>query len=181
MTGHIEAVLVSLRATLPAERVMTDAADCLAYGYDNSRRCAAPQAVVVALNAEDVASTVRACREHAVPLTVRGRGTNTTGASVPVAGGVVLTMERMNRVIEYRPADRLMVVEPGVLNAEVQRIAEADGLFWAPDPTSAAYSTVGATSPAVPAAARGQVRHRAGCGARAQGGDRQRRPDSQRR
>lgn len=143
MTGHIEAVLASLRATLPAERVMTDAADCLAYGYDNSRRCAAPQAVVVALNAEDVALTVRACREHAVPLTVRGRGTNTTGASVPVAGGVVLTLERMNRVIEYRPADRLMVVEPGVLNAEVQRIAEADGLFWAPDPTSAAYSTVG--------------------------------------
>ena len=143
MNAAMPELLRALRAQLPPERVMTDAADCLAYAYDNSRRCAAPEAVMMALNADEVALTVKACHAHRVPLTVRGRGTNTTGASVPVEGGVVLTLEQMNRVLDYRPADRLIVVEPGVLNAEVQRIAEADGLFWAPDPTSAAYATVG--------------------------------------
>ncbi|MDQ2972345.1 MAG: FAD-binding protein, partial [Pseudomonadota bacterium] len=77
------------------------------------------------------------------PLTARGRGTNTTGATVPEAGGIVASFERMNRILRIEPGDRLAIVEPGVLNADLQRALAAHGLFWPPDPTSAPYCTIG--------------------------------------
>jgi D-lactate dehydrogenase len=76
-------------------------------------------------------------------LIARGRGTNTTGASVPIHGGLVLSLERMNRLLRYQPDDRLLECEAGMLNGDVQAIAARDGLFWAPDPSSAGYSSVG--------------------------------------
>lgn len=133
----------ALARALPADRRLEDPADCLPYGYDNSRRFHAPDMVVFPLGHDEVVAVVQACHATGTPLVARGRGTNTTGASVPVAGGVVMSLERMNRILEYRPADRLMVVEAGCINADVQQCAAADGLFWAPDPTSAGYSTVG--------------------------------------
>lgn len=133
----------ALAAALPAAAMFTDPADCLPYGYDNSRRSVTPQAVVFPSSHEEVAAVVAVCHDERLPLVARGRGTNTTGASVPVSGGVVLSLERMARVLEFSPADRLIVVQAGCLNGEVQRVAAEAGLFWAPDPTSAAYSTVG--------------------------------------
>lgn len=137
------AAIARLHAVLPRERVLLDPADCIAYGYDNSKRVALPQAVVFALTHEDVVAVVKLCNEFSLPLVVRGRGTNTTGATVPIAGGVVLAMERMNRVLRVSPGDRLLECEAGALNGDVQRVAAEHGLFWAPDPTSLAYSTVG--------------------------------------
>jgi len=90
-----------------------------------------------------VLGVVRLCNRHGVPLTARGRGTGTTGGSVPLRGGVVLSLERMDRILEINPADRLMVVEAGATNQAVQEAAGAQGFFWPPDPTSAAYCTVG--------------------------------------
>ncbi|RPE79536.1 FAD-binding oxidoreductase [Vulcaniibacterium tengchongense] len=115
----------------------------LAYAYDNSRRQALPDAVALPVERGQVVALVRACRAHRVPVIARGRGTNTTGAAVPVAGGVVVSFERMNRILAIRPGDRCAVVEPGVLNGELQAALEPHGLFWPPDPTSAGYSTVG--------------------------------------
>ena len=132
----------ALSARLGA-RWLTDPADCLTYGYDNSRRQAMPQAVAQAESHDEVRAVAAACHAARVPLTVRGRGTNTTGATVPLAGGVVLSLERMNRILELRPADRLLVCEAGVLNGEVQQAAGEHGLFWPPDPTSAGYSSIG--------------------------------------
>ncbi|TAK39700.1 MAG: FAD-binding protein [Lysobacteraceae bacterium] len=120
-----------------------DPAECLVYGYDNSRLLSVPWAVALPTTREQVVAVVRACAEHCVPLVARGRGTNTTGASVPVAGGVVVSFERMDRILEVRPGDRCAIVEPGVLNGTLQRALQADGLFWPPDPTSADFSTVG--------------------------------------
>ncbi|HET8883535.1 MAG TPA: FAD-linked oxidase C-terminal domain-containing protein [Solimonas sp.] len=137
------AVIARLHAALPRERVLLDPADCIAYGYDNSKRVALPQAVAFALTHDDVVAVVQVCNEFALPLVVRGRGTNTTGATVPVAGGIVLSLERMNRVLRISPGDRLLECEAGALNGDVQAAAAAHGLFWAPDPTSLAYSTVG--------------------------------------
>lgn len=136
-------LLESLRRAVGGAQLFTDPADCLAYGYDNSRRMAMPQAVVFARSHDEVAAVVAACHAHAVPLVARGRGTNTTGATVPIAGGVVLSLERMNRILRISPGDRLIEVEAGVLNGEVQAEAAKHGLFWAPDPTSAGYSSVG--------------------------------------
>jgi D-lactate dehydrogenase len=115
----------------------------LAYGYDNSRRLALPDAVALPTDAAQVVALVRACRAHRVPLVARGRGTNTTGASVPVSGGVVASFERMARILDIRPGDRCAVVEPGVLNGDLQRALRPHRLSWPPDPTSADFSTIG--------------------------------------
>lgn len=137
------AALSALRQTVGDEAVLTDPADCLAYSYDNSRRMAQPQAVVFARTHDDVVAVVRLCSLHKIPLTARGRGTNTTGAAVPLAGGIVLSLERMNRILRISAGDRLLVCEAGTLNSAVQAAAAEYGLFWAPDPTSAGFSTIG--------------------------------------
>jgi D-lactate dehydrogenase len=121
----------------------TDPAERLVYGYDNSRREAMPDGVALPRDREQVVALVRACREYRMPLVARGRGTNTTGAAVPIAGGVVVSFERMGRIVDIRPGDRCAVVEPGVLNGGLQAVLAPHGLFWPPDPTSAAFSTVG--------------------------------------
>lgn len=124
-------------------RLLTDPADCWPYGYDNSRRQALPQAVVFASDADQIAALVRLCVETGLPLVARGRGTGTTGATVPDRGGVVLSFERMGRILRIDPGDRLAVVEPGVINEDLQRAVGAHGFFWPPDPTSAATCTIG--------------------------------------
>ena len=123
--------------------VRTDPADCWPYGYDNSRRQALPQAVAFASAHEEVRDLVRLCNEFLVPLVARGLGSSTTGSSVPVTGGLVLALERMNRILHVDSANRALSCETGATNAAVQAAAGTAGFFWAPDPTSAAYSTVG--------------------------------------
>jgi len=137
------APLSELRSLLGAGAVLDDPAECLAYGYDNSRRQALPEAVALPTTREHVVALVRWARAHRKPLVARGRGTNTTGASVPVAGGVVVSFERMNRILDIRPGDRSAVVEPGVLNGDLQAALRPHGLFWPPDPTSAPYCSIG--------------------------------------
>jgi D-lactate dehydrogenase len=137
------AALRALRDALPATALLLEAADRLSYSYDNSKRSAEPLAVVLPENAGQVAATVAICLAHGLPVTARGRGTNTTGASVPVAGGVVISFERMRRIIDINTADRYAVVEPGVLNGDLQAALSPQGFFWPPDPTSAPYSTIG--------------------------------------
>jgi D-lactate dehydrogenase len=92
---------------------------------------------------EQVHAIVQACNRARLPIVARGRGTGTTGATVPVDGGLVLSFERMNRILAIDTGNRLMIVEPGVTNQEVQDAAARHGFFWPPDPTSAAYCTVG--------------------------------------
>lgn len=123
--------------------VLTDAADCFVYGYDNSRKHALPDAVVFATTEQQVQALVIACRRLHMPVVARGRGTGTTGAAIPVHGGIVMALERMNTIREMDPANRLMRVEPGVTNQEVQVAAGRHGFFWPPDPTSAAYCSIG--------------------------------------
>jgi D-lactate dehydrogenase len=135
--------LADLRSLFDAASLLTDPSECLAYAYDNSRRQAMPEAVVLPTESEQVVALVRWARAHRIPLVARGRGTNTTGASVPVNGGVVAGFERMNRILEIRPGDRVAVVEPGVLNGDLQVALREYGLFWPPDPTSAPYCSIG--------------------------------------
>jgi len=137
------AFLRGVQGALGAENVLEDPGDCWAYGYDNSRRHALPELVGFALETAQVREVVRLCNEHAVPLVARGRGTGTTGATVPIQGGLVLSLERMDRILEVNPDDRLMVVQPGATNQAVQDRAASAGFFWPPDPTSAGYCTVG--------------------------------------
>lgn len=136
-------IVADLRAALPSDALLTDPADCLPYGYDNSRRVACPQAVALPTTTEQVAAVVKACHAHQVPVVTRGRATNTVGGTVPIHGGLVLSLERMAQIIAIRPDDRLAEVEAGVINGELQTALGEHGFFWPPDPTSAGYSSIG--------------------------------------
>jgi D-lactate dehydrogenase len=132
-----------LNNVLPPERILTDPVDCYAYAYDNSRKLFPPQAVAFPVDAEEIRALVLICNEHNVPLTPRGRGTGTSGGSLPERGGVALSLERMGRIIAVDAANRAVVVEPGVINQALQNSLKPYGYFWPPDPSSAAYSSVG--------------------------------------
>lgn len=135
--------LTALGALLEPGDLLTEPADCWAYGYDNSRRQQAPDAVAFPRRHDQVLEIIRLCNRDGIPIVPRGRGTGTTGASVPVRGGLVMSLERMDRILALEPADRYIIVEPGVTNQAVQDRAASAGLFWPPDPTSAAYCTIG--------------------------------------
>lgn len=121
----------------------TDAATLAAHAQDNSWRHVLPQGVALPTDRTQVQAIVQACRAHGVPLVGRGAGTGTTGAAVPSAGGVVLSFARMNRILAIRPGDRSAVVEPGVLNGDLQQALMPHGLFWPPDPSSADICSIG--------------------------------------
>ncbi|HRE30617.1 MAG TPA: FAD-binding protein, partial [Candidatus Berkiella sp.] len=84
-----------LKALFAANQFYTEPSDCWVYGYDNSRKHALPNAVVFAHNQQDIINIVKLCYEHGVPLTARGRASGTAGAAIPLKGGVVLSLERM--------------------------------------------------------------------------------------
>ncbi|MBI2791694.1 MAG: FAD-binding protein [Gammaproteobacteria bacterium] len=135
--------LNALQKAFDKNQFYTDPADCWVYGYDNSRRHALPDAVVFVTSHEEIVRAVTLCYEYGIPITARGRASGTTGAAIPIQGGVVLTLERMQKILKLDVANRAMVVEPGVLNSEVQAAAKSAGFFWPPDPTSSAYCCIG--------------------------------------
>lgn len=136
-------LLAKLEAVVGKEALLTDAGDCWPYGYDNSRRQALPQAVIFAVDHRQVVDIVVLCNRYSVALIPRGAGTGTTGATVPDHGGIVLSLERMNRILRIDPDNRSAHVQPGVTNQELQEALSKHGFFWPPDPTSAAVCTLG--------------------------------------
>lgn len=127
----------------PPERFYTDPVDCYAYAYDNSRKIFPPDAVLFPLSADEIRQTILLCNQYRVPLIPRGRGTGTAGGCLPEFGGIALSLERMIHIMAIDPANRVIVVQPGVLNQSVQDAAKPHGFFWPPDPSSAAFSTIG--------------------------------------
>ncbi len=143
MNPSLPASLDAALGELLGDGWLTDADARRRYGEDNSRRFALADAVALPRTREQVQAIVRACREYGVPIVARGSGTSSTGAAIPYAGGVAVSFERMNRILRIEAGDRYAVVEPGVLNGELQAALAPHGLFWAPDPASADVSTIG--------------------------------------
>lgn len=143
MNSDLEYFLIALSKLAGKENLLTDSADCWPYGYDNSRRHHLPDAVAFATDHEQISSIIKLCYQYKIPVVARGRGTGTTGATTPVRGGLVLSMERMNRILDIDPDNRSITVEPGITNQQVQDAAAEHGFFWPPDPTSAAFCSVG--------------------------------------
>nr|WP_295381708.1 FAD-linked oxidase C-terminal domain-containing protein [Pseudoxanthomonas sp.] len=143
MTTPLPTALDAALSDLLGDGWLTDADARRRYGEDNSRRYALADAVALPRTREQVQAIVRLCREHRVPIVARGSGTSSTGAAIPYAGGVAVSFERMNRILRIEAGDRYAVVEPGVLNSELQAAIAAHGLFWAPDPASADVATIG--------------------------------------
>jgi D-lactate dehydrogenase len=137
------ALVAELSLLLGADGWRTDATALDANAQDNSWRRQLPLAVALPCNREQVQAIVRACRSHRIALVARGAGTGTTGAAVPLQGSIVLSLARMNQILSVRPGDRCAVVEPGVLNGDLQQALAPHGLFWAPDPSSADICSIG--------------------------------------
>jgi glycolate oxidase len=122
-------------------RTSDDARDT--YGADALKRGHPADAVVLPDGAEEVAAIVRVCAEARVPIVPRGAGTGYTGGAVPVRGGVVISLERMNRILEIDEQNLVAVVEPNVVTGDLQAAVERVGLFYPPDPASLKQSVIG--------------------------------------
>ena len=128
---------------LPKDFVFTEPGDCWAYGYDNSKMHVMPECVLFANNKNQIQEVVRYCYENNIPITTRGRGTGNTGGSVPIEKSIILSLEKMNKILNIDINNRLAIVEPGVINKVLQDRLKQQSFFWGPDPSSQEYSTIG--------------------------------------
>ena len=125
------ALLSRLRELLGPDGCLEDPAETLGYSYDNSKREAQPDVVLLPQAAQQVAACMQLLFAAGVPVTARGRGSNTTGASVPVCGGAVLSFERMRRILRINTDDRYAVVEPGVSYKQLyQHLQKTGSKLW---------------------------------------------------
>lgn len=138
-----EPFLRELRAAVGSEYVRTDEETRVAYGVDALKKGHPADVVVSPGSTAEVSAVLRACSAHRIPVVPRAAGTGYTGGAVPSAGGVVLSLERMNRILEIDEQNLLAVVEPHVVTGDLQRAVEAVGLFYPPDPASLSTSTIG--------------------------------------
>lgn len=146
MTGTAPAALAELGGALdPGTRLVTDADELAGYRQDQTRIVpgATPLAVLAARSTADVVVALRWAEHHGVPVVPRGAGTSLAGGASAVPGALVVTTTGMRRIRELAPLDRLAVVEAGVVTADLDRAAAAEGLMHAPDPSSFETCTVG--------------------------------------
>ena len=144
-SGLAQAEVVSaLRELVEPNRVLHTAAARAPFESDGLTAFRAqPLAVVLVETAAEVVRLVRWCHENQIPYLARGSGTSLSGGSTPIPGGIVLALNRMNRILTMQPADLQCRVEPGVINLAVSHAARPHGLYYAPDPSSQAICTIG--------------------------------------
>ncbi len=133
-----------LRRIVGDDNVFDDKAHMIAYSYDATRNRYEPDAVVFPRHEEDVSEILRYCNEHHIVITPRGAGSGFTGGSLPANGGIILGFEKhMNKILEIDMDNMVAVVQPGVINMDLQKAVEKVGLFYPPDPASQDYTTLG--------------------------------------
>src|ERR1700733_986425 len=117
--------------------------DLLLYEYDGSVDKARPELVVFPRTTEEVAAIVKITAQHDVPIVGRGAGTGLSGGAIPRAGGVIIGFSRMNRILEIDIENERAVLQPGVVNLDITLAVQAQGYFYAPDPSSQRACTIG--------------------------------------
>jgi glycolate oxidase len=138
-----EGFVQEIAAIVGAAHVLRDDDSRLAYGTDALKRGHPADLVVLPGTTAEIAAIARLCHEMRVPLVPRGAGTGYTGGAVPLLGGVVLSLERLNRILAIDEENLLAVVQPAVITGDLQRAVEAHGLFYPPDPQSLNESSIG--------------------------------------
>ncbi|WP_297483950.1 FAD-linked oxidase C-terminal domain-containing protein [Sulfurimonas sp.] len=139
-SGHIE----HFKNIVGSENIYSDKAHLLAYSYDATREHFEPDAVVFPRHEEDISEILKYCNMHKIIIVPRGAGSGFTGGALPSSGGIVLAMEKhMNNILEIDMKNMVAIVQPGVINMDLQRAVEEVGLFYPPDPASQDYSTIG--------------------------------------
>ena len=133
-----------LREIYPPERILTRDAQLLPYESDGLTAFhSKPGAVVLPVSEAEVIATARLCHELALPFVARGSGTSLSGGSLPIPDGLVIALNRLNRIKRIDPRQRVAVVEPGVVNLHITQAAQQYNLYYAPDPSSQSICTIG--------------------------------------
>src|SRR5688572_3522769 len=139
-----QAALNRLAGLLPRERWLAQPEQLAAYESDGLTAFRTrPLGVAIPETADEVIALVRLCHEERLPFVARGSGTSLSGGSLPIANGVVIALNRLNRIVHLDPAQRIAIVEPGVINTQVTLAAAPHGLHYAPDPSSQSICTIG--------------------------------------
>lgn len=140
----LERTALGLERLLGPSTAVTDPALCEGYARDESETdTVTPACVVRARSADDVRATLRLANAHDTPVFARGAGTGRTGGAAVTEPGVVIDTTAMNQVVALSRTEQRVIVEPGLVTATLQALVEAEGLFFPPDPQSAAWSTLG--------------------------------------
>jgi glycolate oxidase len=126
------------------ENIKSDKAHLIAYCYDATKTRFEPDAVVFPRDEQDVSRILAYCNKHKIIIVPRGAGSGFTGGALPSNGGIILSLERhMNKLLEIDMQNMVAVVQPGLINMNLQKAVEEVGLFYPPDPASEEYSTLG--------------------------------------
>ena len=133
----------SLIEAVGRENFTSSLIDLVSYSYDASDHNSRPEAAVWPVSTDQVAAVMRMASENHIPVTPRGAGTGLAGAAVPLKGGIVMDLSRMNRILEIRIKDRQAILQPGVVYADLDRALAPHGFFFPPDPASSQSCTIG--------------------------------------
>src|SRR4051812_34678013 len=141
----MERVVDQLRTAVPDMRLLVDAADTEGFRFDETAfmHAGRPLAVCFPRTTDDVVAIVRIAAAASVPLVPRGAGTGLSGGAVAIDGALTVCFTEMNRIVEVDPLNLTATVEPGVINADLNRAAAEDGLLYPPDPASFEICTIG--------------------------------------
>lgn len=139
----ISRLLQELRTFLNQDQVITDRENMSHFCYDATEQRFMPDVVVQPANTEQVSRAMKAAYDLGIPLTPQGGRTGLSGGALPVRGGVLLSLIRMNRIVEVDEKNLQVVVEPGVISFDLQKEVNKYGLFFPPDPSSTVESTIG--------------------------------------
>lgn len=132
-----------LREIVGKDNLSTSTVDRITHGFDATQRRFLPEVVIHPGSTAEISHIVRLANEEKIPILPRGAGSGFSGGSLPIHGGIVLVLTRMNRILEIDADNLIAVVEPGVVTADLQRTVERQGLFYPPDPASKDFSTLG--------------------------------------
>lgn len=136
-------IVTELTNIVGKENISTDREDLICYSYDATNQKFLPGAVVFPKGAEEISLILKIANKEAFPVIPRGAGTGFSGGSLPVEGGVVVSLERMNKILKVDTDNLIAIVEPGVVTGDLQEEVERLGLFYPPDPSSLKFCTIG--------------------------------------
>jgi len=139
----MEDVITKLQETIGPEKVLSSPVDLIAYSFDGTFEQHLPDAVVLPETNEDVSTVVRVAAQYDAPIVPRGMASGLAGGSIPIRGGIILSLTRMNRILEIDRENMIATVQAGVVTADLQAEVEKLGLFYPPDPSSNKQSTIG--------------------------------------
>ena len=138
-----KSIIKDLTRIVGKENILADLKDLLAYSYDATMRQEMPDVIVFPRSTEQVSAIMKLAYREKIPVVPRGAGTGVSGGTIPLKGGIIVEISRMNRILEINTADRRVIVEPGVVNLDLQNALAPLGYFYPPDPASQKCSTLG--------------------------------------